>query len=371
MRFFKKTSVAVVLTILIAALCCVWGYTRVYVDTVPESSGAERAAGESNLNYYLNWIDDDADLFTLETIDQLARKNLVLDNTYSSMLAVKTVKYLNGMDIQTYAKNTADRIQLGYRDLLLLLDTDSQTWYVSYGTGMTSYIETSQDLPDLFRRHITDAFWTEEGASDEAILALFDDLENWYGHTLPVDESPGGSPFFHSDGKVQAITIGALLSGILLNVMANLWWIVLLLIALNIVDRVRFEKHFTKYPPGTPSAPLFHPFLFWHRIGSNWYAQRMEEAMEEDNEDDFEEEDFNGPTGGPSDSEDNYQRGPGYSTDPNEPGPFGPRSGPGPQVNMNANMSPGLVGQLWQLWRNLLGFFWQCLDSLRHLLRRM
>ena len=370
MKFFKKTSVAVVLTVLIVALCCVWGYTRVYVDTAPESSGAERAAGESNLNYYLNWIDDDADLFTLETIDQLARENLVLDNTYSSLVAVKTVKYLNGMDIQTYAENTADSIQLGYRDLLLLLDTDSQTWYVSYGGGMTSYVEASQDLPDLFRRHITDAFW-EEGQRDQAILKLFDDLEDWYEDTLPVTESSGGSSFFHSDGKVQSITIGALLSGILLNVMANLWWIVLLLIGLNIVDRVRFEKHFTKYPPGTPSAPLFHPFLFWHRIGSNWYAQRMEEATEEDNEDDVDEADF----GGPSDSEGNYQRGPGYSTDPNEPGPFGPQSepqpGPCPQVNMNANMSPGLIGQLWQLWRNLLGLFWQLLDALRHFLRRM
>ena len=29
MKFFKKTSVAITLTVLIVALCCVWGYTRV------------------------------------------------------------------------------------------------------------------------------------------------------------------------------------------------------------------------------------------------------------------------------------------------------------------------------------------------------
>ena len=57
MKFFKKTSVAITLTVLIVALCCVWGYTRVYVDAIPETSGAERTAGESNLNYYLNCID--------------------------------------------------------------------------------------------------------------------------------------------------------------------------------------------------------------------------------------------------------------------------------------------------------------------------
>lgn len=367
MKFFKKTSVAITLTVLIVALCCVWGYTRVYVDAIPETSGAERTAGESNLNYYLNWIDDDAGLFTLETIDDLARENLILDNTYRSLMAVKTVKHLNGMDIQTYAENVADRIELGSRNLLLLLDANTQTWYVSYGSSMAAYVEASQDLPNLFRRHISDSFW-EEGQSDKAILELFDDLEGWYKNTLPVDESSGNTSFFHSNGKIQSITISALLSGILLNVLANLWWIVLLLVVLNIVDRVRFEKHFTKYPPGTPSAPLFHPFLFWHRIGSNWYEARMEEAMEEDDEDDdedFEDDNFSNGSWG----KDHYQRGPGYSTDPNEPGPFGPR--PGPQMNADPTPGSGLMGQLWQLWNNLLGLFWQFLDSLRHFIRRM
>ncbi len=363
MKFFKKTSVAITLTLLIVALCCVWGYTRVYVvDAVPETSGAERAAGESNLNYYLNWIEDDAGLFTLNTIDSLARKNLVLDNTYHSLVAVRTVNHLNGMSIQAYAENVANRMELGNRNLLLLLDSDTQDWYVFYGEDMASYVKTNQDLPNLFRRDLSDSFW-EEGQSDKCILELFDDLQGWYKDTLPADESPEPS-FFHSNGKIQSITIGALLSGILLNLLANLWWIILLLVVLNIVDRVRFEKHVAKYPPGVSSAPLFHPFLFWHRVGSSWYEARMEEFTEED-DDDFEDDD-------PSDAswdQDRYQRGPGYSTDPNEPGPFGPQPGP----NMNGNPTPppaGLMGQLWQLWNNLLGLFWQVLDSLRHFIRR-
>ena len=28
MKFFKKTSVAILLTALLVALCCVWGYSR-------------------------------------------------------------------------------------------------------------------------------------------------------------------------------------------------------------------------------------------------------------------------------------------------------------------------------------------------------
>ncbi|MDO4517490.1 MAG: TPM domain-containing protein [Bacillota bacterium] len=368
MKFFKKTSVAVTLTVLIVALCCVWGYTRVYVDAVPASAGSERTAGESNLNYYLGWIDDDAEFFTLDTVDELARKNLVLDSTYHSLMAVKTVRHLNGMDIQTYAENVAERMDLGSRNLLLLLDENTQAWYVFYGADIAVYIDASQDLPNLFRRHISHSFW-EEDQRDEAILDLFDDLEDWYKETMPASESTGGNSIFHSDGKVPSITISALISGILLNLLANLWWIILLLVVLNIVDRVRFDRYFSKYPPGTSPAPRFHPFLFWHRAGSNWYEDRVEEAMAEDEEEEAPPEDD--PGGDSSQSHDHYQRGPGYSTDPNEPGPFGPQPGPGPQVNTAPPPASGLMGQLLQLFRNLLELFWQCLDALAHFIRRM
>ena len=32
MKFFRKTSVAVLLTALVVVLCCVWGYTRAYTS---------------------------------------------------------------------------------------------------------------------------------------------------------------------------------------------------------------------------------------------------------------------------------------------------------------------------------------------------
>jgi len=84
---------------------------------------------------------------------------------------------------------------------------------------------------------------------------------------------------------------------ILLTVLANLWWIALALIALNIIDRIRFDQFYAK--KATEDAPelRFHPFLFWHRPGSNWYEDRMEEAMaeDEDEEEDNDEDDFDPP----------------------------------------------------------------------------
>ncbi len=115
MKFFKKTSVAILLTALLVALCCVWGYSRAYEasHSDPDSVVQSQRAGESGLNYFLNWIDDGAGLFSMETTDTLARNNLDLNNTYGCLLALKTVNYLNGQDIASYSKDLFQQVDLG------------------------------------------------------------------------------------------------------------------------------------------------------------------------------------------------------------------------------------------------------------------
>ena len=83
MKFFKQTSVAIVITLLVVALCCVWGYSRAYDGDAAVSTHYEsdRSSGESNLNYYLGWVTDGARLFSPNTVDAIARENLFLDNT--------------------------------------------------------------------------------------------------------------------------------------------------------------------------------------------------------------------------------------------------------------------------------------------------
>ncbi len=369
MKFFKKTSVAVVISLLVVALCCVWGYTRAY-DTSDQPTvhqEADRNSGESNLNYYLSWISDSARLFSADTIDTMARENLTLDNTYGSLVAVKTVSYLNGRDIQSYAEETALDIHLGPRDMLLFLDTNSESWYVTYGADLVSYVEASADLPNLFREHLNTTFW-EEGNADKAILTLFEGLDDWYEDNLtPIEKD--GLGFLPVGGKVHSITIGSILSGIFFTLLANLWWIALAFIALNIVDRIRFDQFFAKKTAGDNPDLRFHPFLFWHRPGSNWYQQQMEEAMEaEDEEDDEEDVD---PPGGSSSQQggENYQSGPGYSTDPNEPGPFGPQSGP--EQPYQAAPGPGsrsLFGQVMDLFQTLIDLVMSVLRTIQNTL---
>ena len=279
MKFFKKTSVAILLTALLVALCCVWGYSRAYEasHSDPDSVVQSQRAGESGLNYFLNWIDDGAGLFSMETTDTLARNNLDLNNTYGCLLALKTVNYLNGQDIASYSKDLFQQVDLGRKDMLLVIESSSQAWYLVYGGGLRTYAENNDALAALLKDNLDTDFF--QGESDAGILSLFDDLEHWCAETLPVlDDTPEpGNPFLQNDNKVQILSLGDVLLGILFTLLVNIWWIILLLVVLNLIDRHRFREYITKHPPGSLSNPpvFFRPLLFWHGQGSSWYRRML------------------------------------------------------------------------------------------------
>lgn len=393
MRFFQKTSVAVLITVLVVALCCVWGYSRVYdfsavMSTQEITHRNDQQAGTSNLNYYLRLVEDKANLFDLSTTDTIARYNLVLDSSYDSVLAIQTVLYSNGSDRKTAAEQAAEQAGLGPRDLFLYLDSGSQSWYVIYGSQLASYVEADDSLPTLFRQHLNQDFWVE-GASSTVILSLFDEVEAWYSATVPQTES-SGLPYQQEAGKLQSITLSGIINSILLTLLANLWWIAILFLALFLGDQFRFERFYRRSKGCTDPTMVFRPLLFWHHTDSHWFLRmkcRMDEAEAEDSEDEDdppENDPFtpgsahhaganqagtaSGFSGASGQQQDSYTRGPGYSTDPNEPGPFAPPPGPGPQSP--PQNSPGLTDQLLNLAHNTLGLAQQGLDALTRLIQK-
>lgn len=367
MKFFKKTSVAILLTALLVALCCVWGYSRAYEasHSDPDSVVQSQRAGESVLNYFLNWIDDGAGLFSMETTDTLARNNLDLNNTYGCLLALKTVNYLNGQDIASYSKDLFQQVDLGRKDMLLVIESSSQAWYLVYGGGLRTYAENNDALAALLKDNLDTDFF--QGESDAGILSLFDDLEHWCAETLPVlDDTPEpGNPFLQNDNKVQILSLGDVLLGILFTLLVNIWWIILLLVVLNLIDRHRFREYITKHPPGSLSNPpvFFRPLLFWHGQGSSWYRRMLylvTEAPYED-DDDFEDDgDQPGPDGTGGAQENAY-------------------TGPGPDVGPQASGFRGDPQEafrrehrgLWGTWSRLWDMGWEWVHLLQDQVSRL
>ncbi len=286
MTIFKRFPVAVVLCAAVILLCCIWGYSRVYeppADDGEETSSAEHhRAGESDLNYYLGWMDDEAGFFTMETADTIARRNLSLDTTYNSLVAIHTVSYLNGKDIETYARDEAEKITLGGRDMLLLLDSDTQDWYVVYGPGLQPYVEMNTELQDLFRSQLSPDFFAV--TSNRRVVLLFDALQEWFQANVPPAEDSD-----QIGQTIQHATLRDVFLGIIFTLMTNIWWILILVIALTLLDRTRCRNYAMAHPDGHDPADPFHPLLFWHHADSRWYAD-MEELADYDRYGDEEED---------------------------------------------------------------------------------
>lgn len=371
MKFFRKTSVAVLLTLLVIALCCVIGYTRAAPNTPQDISDAPaQQAGESGLNYYLSWIDDNAGLFSMDTTDTLARSNLSLHSNYGCLMAIQTINYLNGQDIETYAKNRFEETELGSMDMLLVIETSNQAWYLVYGGTLRPYVEESGVTPTLssvVSNNLNASFF--QGESDQGILRLFDGLETWCAAALPVlDHTSSGFSFFSGDSREQSVSLGDVLQGVLFTLLVNIWWIILVWVVLNVVDRVRFRRYITQYPPGTQTLIPFRPILFWHRQGSSWY-RRMLDLVEQSPEDEDDDGDFSGRSA--TGEGDAFHQDFGDSEGPNQGGPY---TGPGPDVGPNAAHFQGnfsQTGNLWGAWRACCRAGWSMFHTFQHQLRRL
>ena len=371
MKFFRKTSVAVLLTLLVIALCCVIGYTRAAPNTPQDISDAPaQQAGESGLNYYLSWIDDDAGLFSMDTTDTLARSNLSLHSNYGCLMAIQTINYLNGQDIETYAKNRFEETELGSMDMLLVIETSNQAWYLVYGGTLRPYVEESGVTPILSSvvcNNLIASFF--QGESDQGILRLFDGLETWCAAALPVlDHTSSGFSFFSGDSREQSVSLGDVLQGVLFTLLVNIWWIILVWVVLNVGDRVRFRRYITQYPPGTQTLIPFRPILFWHRQGSSWY-RRMLDLVEQSPEDEDDDGDFSGRSA--TGEGDAFHQDFGDSEGPNQGGPY---TGPGPDVGPNAAHFQGnfsQTGNLWGAWRTCCRAGWSMFHTFQHQIRRM
>lgn len=159
-----------------------------------------------------------------------------------------------------------------------------------------------------------------------------------------------------------------MLQGVLFTLLVNIWWIILVWVVLNVVDRVRFRRYITQYPPGTQTLIPFRPILFWHRQGSSWY-RRMLDLVEQSPEDEDDDGDFSGRSA--TGEGDAFHQDFGDSEGPNQGGPY---TGPGPDVGPNAAHFQGNFSQtsnLWGAWRACCRAGWSMFHTFQHQIRRM
>lgn len=170
-EFFNRKNVAVTITLVVIAIALVIGFTsapkQAATSTTSQTaaSASSDAAGWATKNYgqYEDFLEDDADLFSDTTLETFAKYNAQLDYTYGSIMGLVTTDDLDGKSMADYAIDESAELELGDSDMLLLIDTDSEQWYLAYGDEMASYVDN--DLSILFKENLGSLFTGNAGSS--------------------------------------------------------------------------------------------------------------------------------------------------------------------------------------------------------------
>ncbi len=187
--FFNRKNVAVTITLLLIAAALVIGFVltpkQATQNTASQtvSSAPSDASGWAKKNYkqYEDFLDDDADLFESVTLETFAKYNAQLDYTYGSIMGLVTTDDLDGKSMEDYAIDESADLELGDADMLLLIDTDSEQWYLAYGDEMASYVDN--DLSILFRENLGSLF---TGSAEKSVTGLYKGLLSWYAQNIPA-----------------------------------------------------------------------------------------------------------------------------------------------------------------------------------------
>ena len=260
--FFNRKNVAVTITLVVIAIALVIGFTsapkQAATSTTSQTaaSASSDAAGWAKKNYgqYEDFLEDDADLFSDTTLETFAKYNAQLDYTYGSIMGLVTTDDLDGKSMADYAIDESAELELGDSDMLLLIDTDSEQWYLAYGNDMASYVDN--DLSILFKENLGSLFTGNAGSS---VTGLYKGLLSWYASNIPAAS--------HEEAQTQPVSYRQ-------EERMSFGSVLLTLFIILIVLRILFRPRRRYYSGGTyygGSRPGFWSGLF---VGSMFGRNR-------------------------------------------------------------------------------------------------
>ena len=251
-NFFQKKSVAVTITLIVVAIAVVIGFATggqkpaATQNTYTQSTSAASWA-KKNYAQYENFIEDDADLFDSDAIRTFATYDAQLDCGYGSIMGLMTTDGLDGKSMEDYALKASAELELGDSDMLLLIDTDSEQWYLAYGDDMADYVDN--DLSILFRQNLGILF---SGSAKNIVTGLYKDLIDWYAENIPAASTANASqpePVSYEEER------GMSLFGILITILV-----------IVMICKIIFRPRRRYYDDGAyygGSRPGFWSGMFW------------------------------------------------------------------------------------------------------------
>ena len=210
MKFFKKRGVAVAIAIVMVVAALVIGLGSSKKEYAPQDEHAAENWANDSYQAYLPFVMDEYDLLSEKTETALAKKNAELVYSYDSLIAF--VSGSGVADLEEFAYDAAEEMELSPRDGILAVDAANGQWYAVFGDDLYGYVDNELEL--TFNGSLNAQISVSD--ADRQISALYDALPDWYeGHIPAVDQQSSGET---SDGSASAIAVLLVLIVVLLLV---------------------------------------------------------------------------------------------------------------------------------------------------------
>ena len=189
MKFFQKPGVAVVFTIVMIAAALFIGLSPVLKSdkpaetaqtAVPEQTISQTPAEEQTSNTAGDetisdeYIRDDAGLFTRSGEKAIRDYNDKIYNKTGSHVAILTAGSTGGEALKSYASSAFKSMGLNEYDMLFVIDTSADEWYVQTGSYTANY--TDSKLESIFQDGFANIL---DGDADDAAKAMYKKLYRW------------------------------------------------------------------------------------------------------------------------------------------------------------------------------------------------
>ena len=213
MKFFQKTSVAVIFTVLMIAAALFIGLspalksepvpeptaqTTAQEQTASQTPAAEQTsntAGDETISD--KYIRDDAGLFTRSGENAIQDYNTKIYNKTGSHIAILTTDSTGGKTLESYTDSAFDSMGLSEYDMLFAIDTSTEQWYVTTGSYVADY--TDSKLESIFQDGFAAIL---DGDADDAASDLYKELYSWCKSSLNGAANEEYTPV-HETGRVR------------------------------------------------------------------------------------------------------------------------------------------------------------------------
>ena len=190
MKFFQKTSVAVIFTVLMIAAALFIGLspalksepvpepmaqTTAQEQTASQTPAAEQTsntAGDETISD--KYIRDDAGLFTRSGESAIQDYNKKIYSRTGSHIAILTTDGTGGKTLESCTNSAFDSMGLSEYDMLFAIDTSTEQWYVTTGSYVADY--TDSKLESIFQDGFAAIL---DGDADDAADTMYEDLYSW------------------------------------------------------------------------------------------------------------------------------------------------------------------------------------------------